>query len=63
MTLEDMFAVGWPGEVASYESMQARVYNTISRMRKLGLDELIKHDGEGYQWNATCEVVIEYERI
>lgn len=61
MTLEDMFAVGWPGEVASYESMQARVYNTISRMRKLGLDELIKHDGEGYQWNATCEVVIENE--
>lgn len=59
LSLEEMFEVGWPGEVASYESMQARVYNAVSRMRKLGLDELILHDGQGYRWDEHCDVVVE----
>lgn len=57
MSLEDVFALGWPNENISFESMKARVYNTISRLRALGLGTCIVHDGRGYSIAPHVRVV------
>ena len=56
--LEEVFELGWPGEQSTFESMKARVYNAISRMRRLGLEDLIIHDGDGYYIARSCDVTI-----
>ena len=59
LSVERLFEIGWPGELASHDSIQARVYNTISRMRRLGLDTLIEHDGDGYRWGKIDALIID----
>jgi tetratricopeptide (TPR) repeat protein len=61
LCMEELFAIGWPGEVATSDSMSARVYNTLSRMRKLGLDALILHNGDGYMLDPSCLVVCDQD--
>jgi tetratricopeptide (TPR) repeat protein len=48
MSLEELFEVGWPGEVATPEAAANRVYVTIATLRKLGLRELLLNLGDGY---------------
>lgn len=47
LTLEELFSAGWPGEKARPESAANRVYVTISRLRKLGLGDMLKSQGDG----------------
>ncbi len=57
LDLDALFEVGWPGEKASFESSQARVYNTISRLRKLGLSDVLAHNGDGYAYRSDLVLV------
>ncbi len=57
LSLEALFEAGWPGEKALPESREARVYNTISRLRKLGLTDVVVHNGDGY----TCRADLSFE--
>ncbi|MEC9441862.1 MAG: hypothetical protein VYE40_12210 [Myxococcota bacterium] len=59
ISLEEIFALGWPGEQGTPDSVSARVYNTISRMRRMGLEEILVHDGEGYHLARDCEVRVD----
>lgn len=47
LTLEELFSAGWPGEKARPESAANRVYVTLSRLRKLGLGDVLKSEGDG----------------
>lgn len=58
LSTDEVFEAGWPGDIATPESQRARVYNTLSRMRKLGLDEIIVHDGDGYGLAPNCQVTL-----
>ena len=48
MSLQDLFAAGWPGEVALDEAMRNRVRVAISTLRRHGLRELLHSDAGGY---------------
>lgn len=48
LTIEDLFASGWPGERASSEAVENRVYVGISRLRKLGFKGLLLSRDDGF---------------
>lgn len=50
-----LFEAGWPGEVAGPEQAASRVYATLSRLRQLGLSEVIVTLDNGYTLSkALC---------
>lgn len=59
LDIEALFEVGWPGQGALPESRQARVYNAISRLRRLGLSSALVHDGDGYR--LAPELVLRWD--
>jgi|GEM_PF-4126522 len=59
ISLDEVFSLGWPGEQGTPESISARVYNTISRMRRMGLEEILVHDGDGYHLARDFEICVE----
>jgi predicted ATPase len=60
--LDELFEAGWPGERATPESAANRVYVTLTRLRKLGLGELIRSSDEGFFLDPETPVVIARER-
>jgi hypothetical protein len=48
LTIDDLFASGWPGERASPEAIENRVYVGISRLRKLGFKGLLLSRDDGF---------------
>ncbi len=47
MTSDEILEAGWPGEVLTPQSASQRLYTTISRMRGLGLQDVLEtFDGE-----------------
>jgi predicted ATPase len=48
LTLDEVLAAGWPGERMSAEAGAARVYNAIQRLRRLGLDGVLRTRDDGY---------------
>jgi hypothetical protein len=46
--VDELFAIGWPGEKIPYESQVRRVYTAIWTLRTLGLDGLLLTRDEGY---------------
>jgi predicted ATPase len=48
LSLAELFEAGWPGESASADSAANRVYVTLTRLRRLGLEALIKSSDEGF---------------
>lgn len=48
LTMHDVLAAGWPDEHCVGDSGATRVYQTIKRLRQLGLGALLHHDGRGY---------------
>jgi hypothetical protein len=47
-TADALFAIGWPGERARHESSLLRVYTTIRRLRRLGLEGALLTRDDGY---------------
>lgn len=48
LSRQALFASGWPGERASGEAQENRVYVTVSRLRKLGFAGLIVSRDDGF---------------
>lgn len=55
--IEEIFAIGWPGETVGYPSLKNRVYVAITTLRKLGLSGVLIHDDGGYLLDPTVLVV------
>jgi predicted ATPase len=48
LTVYELFEAGWPGEQVSHDAALARVYVTVRRLRKLGLDGVLATRDSGY---------------
>ncbi len=57
ISLDAVLEAGWPGERMSPESGARRVYVTINRLRKLGLEELLVTTGDGYMLEPRVDLV------
>jgi predicted ATPase len=56
LSLQELLEAGWPGERTTYEAGNARVYNALTVLRKLGLrDALISRD-DGYLLDPSAAV-------
>lgn len=52
----ELIAAGWPGEKIMPAAAQNRLYVAMARLRQLGLNELIRNEGDGYFVAATTRV-------
>lgn len=57
LSVDDLFAAGWPGERALPAAAASRVYVAISTLRKLGLKDLLIRDETGYRFDPNVPVV------
>jgi predicted ATPase len=48
LSLHDLLEAGWPGERTTYEAGNARVYNALTTLRKLGLRATLVSRDDGY---------------
>lgn len=48
LSVQEVFAAGWPDERAHPDAASARVYTAVRELRALGLGELLKRESEGY---------------
>jgi hypothetical protein len=48
LSMLEVLAAGWPNERCVRDSGAARVYQTIKRLRQVGLGDVLDHDGRGY---------------
>lgn len=58
VTRDRLISAGWPGEVIRADAAKNRLKVSISSLRKLGLKELVLHDGEGYLIDASVPLVV-----
>lgn len=52
----ELLELGWPGEQPTYEVGMNRVHATLSRLRRLGLDDAIERWDDGYRLAPTASV-------
>ncbi len=57
--LAELVEAGWPGEKMKHEAASLRVYTTIRRLRKLGLESVLLTRDDGYLLDPTAEFVID----
>ena len=50
------FAACWPGETIRPDSATNRLYVAISKLRKLGLHDVLRTGDDGYELAARVEV-------
>lgn len=56
LTMHEVLAAGWPNERCVRDSGAARVYQTVKRLRQLGLGDLLAHDGRGYSLTGAPRI-------
>lgn len=56
LTVEELYRAGWPGENVRPPYRANRVYVVVADLRKLGLDQLLLNDGDGYQLSPATPV-------
>lgn len=56
LTMHEVLAAGWPNERCVRDSGAARVYQTVKRLRQIGLGAMLAHDGRGY-WLKGSPVI------
>lgn len=57
LTVQEIFALGWPGERAATSSMANRVHVTVSRLRAMGLRDWITYRASGWTLGLPAELV------
>lgn len=57
LTAVELIEAGWPGEELLGTSGESRVYTTILRMRRMGFERRLHHDGAGYRLACRVERV------
>lgn len=56
LTMQEVLSAGWPNERCVGDSGAARVYQTVKRLRQLGLGAFLDHDGRGYWLKGDLSV-------
>lgn len=59
LTVDRLLSEAWPGERVRYEAGRARVYVAMSTLRKLGLEDVIVRDDDGYRLSACVRVELD----
>lgn len=59
VSLDELFEAGWPGEKARAESAANRVYVTLTRLRKLGLGDVLVCRPDGFLLDPSVPLVVE----
>lgn len=57
-SIDDIFALGWPGERASAASVEDRVRAVVKRLRRAGLGDLIETKGGGFRLAPGAQVYV-----
>ena len=57
LSTQELVDIGWPDEVLVPESGARRIYMTISRMRDMGLEDVLETVDDGYQIDTGVRVV------
>ena len=55
-SIDDIFALGWPGERASAASVEDRVRAVVKRLRRAGRGDLIETKGGGFRLAPAAQV-------
>ena len=59
LTVAEVFDAGWFGERAEPEALAGRVYSAISKLRRMGLGEVVIRTESGYRLDPRCCVIEE----
>jgi hypothetical protein len=59
LTVQEVFDAGWFGEKAEPDQLAGRVYSAISRLRHMGLYEVLVRTDAGYQLDPRALVIEE----
>ncbi len=59
---ESLITAGWPGDKILPKAARNRLYVTMTRLRQLGLGELLRNEGEGYFLRPGVRVRLVRER-
>jgi len=59
LTVGEVFDAGWFGERALPEAAAGRVYSAISKLKRMGLGEVLMRTEAGYQLEPRCCVIEE----
>lgn len=59
LTVNEVFDAGWFGEVAEPEAACGRVYSAISKLRRMGLIDILARTDEGYRLDPRVCVIEE----
>ncbi len=63
LAVEEMFAIGWPGQKAQPRSAASRVYVAMSTLRGLGLRDILVRHHDGYLLEPTVPITIGDEAL
>lgn len=63
LSVNEVFEAGWGDEVAEPEAMAGRVYSAISKLRRMGLSEVLRRAEAGYLLDPRCCVIEETRPI
>ena len=55
-SLDDLIEAGWPGEAMYGDSGASRAYVALSKLRKMGLRELLVTQDDGYLFAAKTRI-------
>jgi hypothetical protein len=59
LTVNEVFDAGWFGERAQPEALAGRVYSAISKLRRMGLGDVLARTDAGYLLDPRCCVIEE----
>ena len=59
LTVGEVFDAGWFGEQAFPEAAAGRVYSAISKLKRMGLGDVLSRTEAGYQLDPCCCVIEE----
>jgi tetratricopeptide (TPR) repeat protein len=58
LSVEDLFAAGWPGERIGGRSGSSRVYNALTTLKKLGLNPILLRRNDGYVLDPDVRIAL-----
>jgi|GEM_PF-2497065 len=59
LSVREVFEAGWGSEVAHPDAMAGRVYSAMSKLRRLGLGDVLQRSEAGYHLDPRCCVIEE----
>lgn len=59
LSVNELFEAGWSGELAEPAALAGRVYSAISKLRRMGLADVLARTEAGYQLDPCCCVIEE----